>query len=86
MENKDELTVIPYFCHEGEMNRLERVNKRQFVLILILILALIGTNFAWIMYERQFVTEETTITQENEDGINNYIGNDGEINNGKTDY
>lgn len=77
MEKTEELTVIPYFCHEGEMNRLERVNKRQFFLIVLLILALIGSNFAWIMYERQFSTEETTITQENEDGINNYIGNDG---------
>lgn len=62
MEKTEELTVIPYFCHEGEMNRLERVNKRQFFLIVLLILALIGSNFAWIMYERQFTTEETTET------------------------
>lgn len=63
MENKDELTVIPYFCHEGEMNRLERVNKRQFFLILLLILALIGSNFAWIMYEKQFVDVVTETSE-----------------------
>lgn len=28
--------------------------------------------------------DETTITQDNENGYNNYIGNDGEIVNGKT--
>lgn len=77
MENKDELTVIPYFCHEGEMNRLERVNKRQFFLIVLLILALIGTNGAWIMYENSF--QDIVVTQDSMDGNNNYIGNDGEI-------
>jgi hypothetical protein len=30
-------------------------------------------------------TYEDTITQENDGGYNNYIGNDGDINNGKTD-
>lgn len=84
MENKDELTVIPYFCHEGEMNRLERVNKRQFFLIVLLIVALIGSNFAWIMYERQFqVAETTTETVEVDatDGGNaiGIIGDDNEV-------
>lgn len=77
MEKTEELTVIPYFCHEGEMNRLERVNKRQFFLIVLLILALIGTNGAWIMYENSF--QDIVVTQDSMDGNNNYIGNDGEI-------
>ena len=29
--------------------------------------------------------EETEITQDNKDGYNNYIGNNGDINNGKAD-
>ena len=86
MNKENEMVTIPYFVHEGDMARLERSNKRMFILVILLIMALIGSNFAWIMYERQFEVTETTITQENLDGINNYIGNDGEINNGKADY
>lgn len=85
MENEKDVMTIPYFCHEGDMNRLERVNKRQFVVILILIIALVGSNLAWTIYENQFEDVETTITQDNKDGINNFIGNDGDIYNGETD-
>lgn len=54
--------TIPYFVHEGEMNRAERTNKRQWVLIIILIVALIGTNVGWLIYESQF-TDEVVSTQ-----------------------
>lgn len=49
--------------------------------IIILIVALVGTNIAWIWYINQydFVTETTTL---DDNGTNNYIGNDGDINNG----
>ena len=49
--------------------------------IIILIVALVGTNIAWIWYINQydFVTETTTLDG---NGTNNYIGNDGDINNG----
>lgn len=77
---------VPYVVHESEMARSERNNKRLWIVILVLIGALIGTNFAWIIYGSQFdVVEETTITQENDNGYNNYIGNDGDINYGETD-
>lgn len=77
---------VPYVVHESAMARSERHNKRLWIVILVLIGALIGTNLAWIIYEAQFdVVEETTITQENDNGYNNYIGNDGDINYGETD-
>ena len=81
-ENQNSLATIPYFAHEGDMNRLERVNKRQFILILILILALVGSNLAWTIYESQF--EDTVITQSGEaDGSGTVLlNNDGEINYG----
>ena len=82
--NEKELTV-PYIVYEGEMARAERRNKRNFILILILIVALVLSNAAWIYYESQFVDEVTTITQDNENGYNNFIGNDGDIHNGETD-
>lgn len=78
--------TVPYVVHESAMARSERHNKRLWIVILVLIGVLIGTNLAWIIYEAQFdVVEETTITQENDNGYNNYIGNDGDINYGETD-
>ena len=63
----------------------ERTIKRLWIIILVLIIALIGTNGAWLYYESQFETITTEVTQENADGYNNYIGNDGDIVNGETD-
>lgn len=62
----------------------ERTIKRLWIIILVLIIALIGTNGAWLYYESQFETITTEVTQENADGYNNYIGNDGDIVNGET--
>ena len=74
-----ESAMIPYFAHEGEMCRMERTNKRLWILIIVLIVALLGTNAGWIYYENQFTDEITTITQESEEGTNNFIGEDGVI-------
>ena len=63
----------------------ERTIKRLWIIILVLIIALIGTNGAWLYCESQFETITTEVTQENADGYNNYIGNDGDIVNGETD-
>ena len=64
----------------------ERTIKRLWIIVLVLIIALIGTNGAWLYYESQFEDVVTTeIVQENADGYNNYIGNDGDIVNGETD-
>ena len=56
-ENTD---AISYLSHESAMARMERANKRSFIIILILIFALIATNTGWIIYESQFETVETT--------------------------
>lgn len=76
---------VPYIVYEGTMARLERTNRRSWILTIILIILLFATNGAWLYYESQYemVTETTTITQTNDDGINNYIGNDGDISNGE---
>jgi hypothetical protein len=56
-----------------------------FIIIIVLILALVGSNLAWVIYENQFATEQIEVTQENDRGFNSYIGNDGDIYNGETD-
>ena len=77
---------IPYIVHESAMARMERQLKRLWITILVLIVLLVGTNAAWLYFESQFEDVVTTeVTQENSDGYNNYIGNDGDIVNGETD-
>lgn len=75
--------AVPYIVHESAMARAERSAKRLWVAIILLIVMLVATNGAWIWYESQFETVETTeVIQENADGYNNYVGNDGDIVNG----
>lgn len=63
----------------------ERESKRKTFIIVLLIVLFVLSNAFWIYREMQFETEEIRVVQENEDGYNNYIGNDGEIYNGSTD-
>ena len=59
-------------------------NKRLFVVWLITFIAFVGLLGYTIWLLNDIGTyEETTITQDNQNGYNNYIGNDGDINNGK---
>lgn len=64
----DESVMIPYFAHEGEMSRMERANKRLWIVVLVLIVALIGSNIGWLMYESQFEDVVTTVEQEVDTG------------------
>ena len=84
--NTNDMAVMPNAEHEKDQNRLMSIIKRLIAVIVILILLLVGTNVGWLIYNSQFevVEESTTITQENAEGYNNYIGNDGDIVNGET--
>ena len=81
---------VPYVVHESAMARAERHTKALICVIVLLIVLLVGTNAGWLIYNSQFevveeTTTETTVTQDNASGYNNYIGNDGDIVNGKAD-
>lgn len=77
---------IPYIAYEASQSRLERIIKRLWITTIILIVLLVGTNVAWLIYEAQFqYYEELEVTQENSDGDNNFIGNDGDITYGQAD-
>ena len=73
---------IPYAAYELSMARAERTAKRLWITILTLIFLLVGSNCVWILYENQF--EDIEIVQENADGYNSFIGNDGDIVYGET--
>ena len=77
---------IPYFAHEGIMARMERTIKRLWVLCIILIILLAGTNAAWIYYENSFEdVVSTEISQDvNSDDGGNAIINDGVHINGES--
>lgn len=67
---------VSYILFEGEMTRMERVIKRLWILAIILIVLLVGTNVAWLAYESQYqdvVTSTQTITQDGDS--NSYSGN-----------
>ena len=54
---------VPYIVHEVAVARLERVIKRMWVLVISLIILLVASNGAWILWESQYQTIETNITQ-----------------------
>lgn len=59
-----------------------KANKRLFV-ILIVVLCMWFSTIGYLVYVLNDIgVIETTVEQENDDGYNNYIGEDGEINNG----
>ena len=65
---EDQKMSVPYIVHEGDMARLERTNKRLWILSILLVVLLVGSNAGWIWYESQFETVETT-TQEVEQDV-----------------
>lgn len=75
---------VPYIAHESAMARSERNSKRLWIIILVLIVALIGTNLAWIICENSFedyvIAEEYDVEQDADGGgDNNSIINGGDI-------
>lgn len=79
--NYENAVMIPYYAHEGEMVRMERLNRRWFIAFLIVLTMLFATNIAWIIYENQFEDSVTTIEQQGETdgGGNNYFNGTGEL-------
>lgn len=72
-----------YFLNEMYSAVLERTIKRLWILCLVLIIMLFGTNFAWLYYEKQFedVTESTTIEEDVSEGGSafGFIGDGNEV-------
>ena len=74
----DDHKDVPYIVHESIMARMERMIKRLWILCILLVLLLVGTNGAWIWYENQFMDESLTVTQDLDSGN----GGDAVINDG----
>lgn len=63
----------------------KKANKRQFIIILVILTMWFATIGYLVYILNDIGTTEEVVTQDNENGYNNYIGNDGDITNGKTD-
>lgn len=59
----NDVQMVPYVVHESSMARMERTNKRLWILCIVMFLALVITNAGWIWYESQW-EEVVTTTQE----------------------
>lgn len=80
---------IPFVVHEADMTRMERTNRRMWILSIILIALLFVTNAGWIYYESQFEVVESS-SQEVQQEIDTGNGDAtvigiGDINDGKSE-
>ena len=57
------------------LQELKKQGQHKFIIIVILILALIGTNIGWLLYESQYeeITEEQSLVQEQTETNNSSI-------------
>lgn len=91
---KDEINNIKNEVHKLQEQSLalellkdyKKQNKRQFIIILV-ILSMFTALLGYTIYLLNDIGTETTtqeVTQDNTNGSNNFIGNDGDITNGET--
>lgn len=80
LEGIEKPATISLFEHESAMFRAERVIKRQWVAIILLIAMLFSCFALFVWYESQFDTYTYDYTQDGQ-GLN-IIGNNNEVNDG----
>lgn len=82
-----EINSVPYVVHEGILSRMERSNKRMLIALILAVVLLFASNaiwlYEWTQYDYCGDTTSQDVTLESKDGIANYIGNNGDISNGK---
>lgn len=79
----DEVKDVSYIVFESAIARFDRVIKRLWIVILILVFLLVGTNIGWLYYESQFdtVEESTQTVEQKADGESNnsFVGGDNNV-------
>ena len=76
---------VPYVVHEAAVARQERQIKRMWIALIVSIALMFFTNMIWVgvFSSYDYSSEEIIVEQDaQDDGNNNYIGNNGDINNG----
>ena len=70
--------AVPFIAHESMKATMERTIKRLWIVILLLIILLCGTNVAWIIYESQFETQSAEVEVDTGDG-SAYVAGIGDV-------
>lgn len=82
-EKKLEHRDVPYLIYEATQVRNERTVKKLIIALIISIALIFASNaiwlYAWMQYD---YAGEEIIVDSNDGGNANYIGHDGDINNG----
>lgn len=73
MKEPTDIEPIDYRVHETALARLEKINKRLFILCIIVFFAFVISNGAWIYYENQFEDIQTSVTQQVDSASGNAI-------------
>lgn len=83
MQEIENIVSVPFPVYEGERARSERLLKderdrhdherkdertRWFIVVLVLLFLLFGSNAAWIVYESQFEKQEAIVDVDTGDG------------------
>lgn len=80
MDYKEALENVGTYTLEAMMARMDRIIKRLWIVVLLLIVLLVASNCAWLWYESQYETETVTtqtVTQHTDTGGNNdFVGGD----------
>lgn len=77
---------VPYAVLEDFKETTKANSLKWFIFSMVLLVLFVGSNCLWIYRESQYedvVTTEEIIVDAEDDGIANYIGNDGDIINGE---
>ena len=70
-----EAVSIPYYAAEGMLDRQSATIKKLWIMCILLIVLLVGSNALWIWYESQFMYYEQSVEQEVEsEGNTTVIG------------
>lgn len=73
---EEKLISIPYIAHESEVARQERTIKRLWILCIVIFLAFVISNCAWIVYENSFEDTVTIEAEQEGSGTNIISGRD----------
>lgn len=78
--------AVPYIAYESALARQDRHIKHLFIALIVAIIVAFASNAIWLYCWMQYDYVSDTYTVDSQDGGNaNFIGNDGDIINGK-DY
>ena len=67
---KDEVVMIPYVAHESSMNRMERANKRLWIVILVMFIAFM----IYLLLPSSVSTDTQTVDNADNSEVNQTIG------------